>query len=264
MRWWTRTPASVRWWRRQTAAGGTRGWHRAAHSALCHPTGKPEVIPRRTCARGVQAAPPHPGDVAAREAPYTHALSKQYTTRLTGPAHTMAAGTLRAARMPIRTAKDHGRRKWRPAAGGGKRVMATRPHGLRPSGSYPPRSCAKGVQAARRHPVKWPVRRRSDRSKVQHFSTPTRGTRKTRLSRALSKESADFDRMAVHTGEPCHGLGAAYRLPSAPYPYDGVIRRLGDPELHHFLGGGLDRFPSGEVTSHARLAIHTDQAPYTG
>ena len=44
--------------------------------------------------------------------------------------------------------------------------------------------------------------------------------------------------------------------------YDGVFRRLGDPELHHSLGGDLDGFPSGGVASHLRLAIHAHQSPY--
>src|SRR5580658_596691 len=46
--------------------------------------------------------------------------------------------------------------------------------------------------------------------------------------------------------------------------YDSVFRCLSDPKLHHLLGGDLDGFASGRVTSHARLAIHPDQSPNAG
>src|SRR4051812_40879408 len=45
---------------------------------------------------------------------------------------------------------------------------------------------------------------------------------------------------------------------------DGFLRGLGHAELHHLLGGDLDRFAGGGIAAHARLAVHQDQLAEAG
>jgi len=126
-----RTPSARRRSRRRTTGGagaGTGRRHRAARSALCHPTRASGSVVRSTCATGVQAARRHPGEVAARR-----------RSRMPAP----------SARHAPPSARRRARR--RTTGGGRPRGPWVIGHPPQASGSIAPRTRATGVQAARRH-----------------------------------------------------------------------------------------------------------------
>src|ERR1035441_269327 len=46
--------------------------------------------------------------------------------------------------------------------------------------------------------------------------------------------------------------------------HNGVFRGFGYPELHYLLRGDFDRCACSRVSTHPRLAVHTDQSPESG
>jgi hypothetical protein len=100
------------------------------------------------------------------------ARSRRHTAARRRPGEVAARRSSRMRPAPPRRAHPHppaggrgdgpraaGAGNWPAASACAKRVMATRPRRLRPSGRYPPRTCVTGVQAARRHPGEVGARR---------------------------------------------------------------------------------------------------------
>jgi hypothetical protein len=120
----------------RAAGAGTGRRHRAVRSArYATPTRAAGSHRPRNRATGMQAAPRHPGEVAARRKSVAHAHDYRTPSgdRLRADRR---CGALRPPRMPIRTraltAPDHGWRNWRPAgATDGCRAFRPRAHPIR-------------------------------------------------------------------------------------------------------------------------------------
>jgi len=143
--------------RRTNERPGAGNGRRASGDAkrVMPPDPAPEADARRNRATGVQAARRHPASGRAPTLPGSRALENSAPSA-GGPRADHARAAFRPPHIPHPRAggRCDGRLARERVGGIGlhEARYATRPRQLRPSGSYPPRTCTAGVQAARRRP----------------------------------------------------------------------------------------------------------------
>src|SRR5450756_499150 len=87
---------------------------------------------------------------------------------------------------------------------------------------------------------------------------PSRASRKTSTCALCVRASKSLAACKEPVGRLC-----LLRLRSLRR-HNGVFRGFGYPELHYLLGGDFDRCARSRVSTHPRLAVHTDQSPESG
>src|ERR1039457_7696239 len=87
---------------------------------------------------------------------------------------------------------------------------------------------------------------------------PSRGSRKTSTCAICARVWKSLGVCKEAVGRLC-----LLRLRSLRR-HNGVFRGFGYPELHYLLRGDFDRCACSRVSTHPRLAVHTDQSPESG